>query len=157
MILSIIHTFPAIPPTLHNVLISSASFCHYHLPIFLYTSFPCPFPLCCNVLGLLNFPTHYHRSQILVTLRLQSAYLTYIPIAARQGSPASLPRSHHNLLSSSPHPLPLAVTVSGISLCLLCSLLPGSSRSCNPNHSSTMAFPEEQCVCTIAGVEPPRH
>lgn len=136
-------------------------FYHYHLPIFLYTSFPCPFPLCCNVLGLLNFPTHYHRSQILVTLRPQSTYLTYTPIAARQGPPTSLPRSHHNLLSSSPHPLLLAVTVSGISLCLLCSLQhlpdPALLSFCNPNHSSTMTFPEEQCVCTIAGVEPRRH
>lgn len=81
-----------------------------------------PFPPCCNVLGLLNFPAQYHKSQIQVTLILQSTYLTCIPIAAPQSPPTSLLPSHYNLFSSSPHPLPPAATVSAISLCLLCSL-----------------------------------
>ena len=48
--------------------------------------------------------------------RLQSTYLTYIHNAAPQGPPNSLPRPHHNPLSSSLHPLPPAAAASALPL-----------------------------------------
>jgi len=132
---------------------------HHYLPIFLHTSCPCPFPLCCNVLSLLNFPTPYHRSQtwltdcgqpISPTSTMQHPRVPQIPYLDHTTTP-SVP----------PYILCLPQQQPQLSLSLLCSLqhLQSSSplSSYNPSPGSTMTCAKEQHVCTIAGVEPPRH